>query len=111
MGRHVGQTDKFCAKRDFVLMLYLSDGEKKKLEKTAWLQGVSCNEFVRKAIEDEYKKILNEEVRQYEHSGMRPAVFQSPRKPDPDDSERGRASGFGDIRGKAGTEGGKRAGK
>ncbi len=79
MGRAIGQTNDICVKREFNLQIYFSECEKKKLEKMAYLQGISMNEFVRKAIEDEYEKILSEEVRQYEHSGVRSEIHKGAR--------------------------------
>ena len=93
MGRAIGQTNDICVKREFNLNLYLSEGEKKKLEKMAYLQGISMSEFVREALNEKYKKILDEEVRQYEHSGVHSEIHKRTREPDPYDPER-----FGDDR-------------
>ena len=60
--------------RSVGVSVLLSKSEYKKLEKAAWLKGISMSAFIRKALEDEHKKILDEEVRQYEHSGLHSAV-------------------------------------
>ncbi len=61
--------------RSECMSVRLSKSEYKKLERAAWLKGISMAAFIRKALEDEHKKILDEEVRRYEHSGMHSAVY------------------------------------
>jgi hypothetical protein len=105
MGRAIGQTNDSCVKRDIVFNLYFSECEKKKLEKMAYLQGISMNEFVREALNEKYKKMLDEEVRQYEHSRVHSEIHKGSRKPDSDDSERTGTDRDCGSDGKTGTEG------
>lgn len=66
MGRPVGQTNELCVKREFLYSVYFSEAEKRKLERNAYLQGMTKADFIRLALEHEYKKILDEEVQAWQ---------------------------------------------
>lgn len=105
MGRQVGLTNELCVKREFSYPLYFNEAEKQKLERTAYLQGMTKADFIRQALEHEYKRILDEEVRQYEHSGMHSEIHKGAREPDINRSERSWTDRDGGCDGKAGSEG------
>lgn len=92
-------------KKNKKVQVTLYESERQKLEKEAWKKGMTLSAFIRMALDHEYKKILDEEVRQYEHSGMHSEIHKGARESDPDNSERGRADWFGDTYRETGTEG------
>ena len=80
-GRDIKECDRTRA-----ITIRLSESEYKKLVREAWLRNMSINAFIRMALGNEYKKILDEEVRQYGTSGMCSEIHRQAWKPDTYDS-------------------------
>ena len=99
-GRDIKECDRTRA-----ITIRLSESEYRKLVREAWLKDMSINAFVRMALGNEYKKILDEEVRQYGTSGMCSEIHRQAWEPDTDDSGRYRAGRDDDGDRQTGTEG------
>ena len=80
-----GRDIKECDRTKQIAVM-LSESEYKKLVREAWLRNMSINAFVRMALADKYKKILDEEVQQYGTSGMRSEIHRQAWESDTDNS-------------------------